>query len=290
LPMYQRFVHGVGATKWRDRIIAAAYGTKWIRGKERVLAIEPDGEEVVYGLETTTGNYVVWGLASSNSGQYQQNPEPRGGAIIKHEYWQPWKDAEYPAMQYVVASLDSAYTEKEENDPSAMTVWGVFKDDRGRIKIMCMYAWEARMSINDLVSKVTTTCAEFKVDRLLIESKASGISVYQEIRRIIGWGAKFGIELINPVKQGDKVARAHAIVHLFSQEMIYIPFDLTWSDELRRQAGIFPKGSHDDLVDSATMALRYLRDMNFALSPDESDFDNQRDIMYKPKSRAIYPV
>jgi hypothetical protein len=50
--------------KWRDRIIKGAYGSNFPMGKERVVAIEPDGEEEVFGLTTETGNYVVWGLAA----------------------------------------------------------------------------------------------------------------------------------------------------------------------------------------------------------------------------------
>src|SRR5690606_33787839 len=67
LPLIQRFLHIARPVKWRDRLIGAAYGSKFITGHERVTSIEPDGEEDVFALETTTGNYVVWGLASSNS-------------------------------------------------------------------------------------------------------------------------------------------------------------------------------------------------------------------------------
>lgn len=53
-------------------------------GKERVVKIEPDGCEDVYALETETGNYFAWGIASSNSaGQLQQRPVPREGGMFK---------------------------------------------------------------------------------------------------------------------------------------------------------------------------------------------------------------
>jgi hypothetical protein len=66
LPVLQKFLHTIGPTKWRDRIADGALVSRFISETERVVAIEDDGEEVVYGLETTTGNYVVWGLLSSN--------------------------------------------------------------------------------------------------------------------------------------------------------------------------------------------------------------------------------
>jgi hypothetical protein len=74
LPVFQRFLHVIKPTKWRERMAEGALVSRFISSKDRVVSIKGDGREIVYGLETTTGNYVVCGLASSNSGQYQQAP------------------------------------------------------------------------------------------------------------------------------------------------------------------------------------------------------------------------
>jgi len=251
-------------------------------------------KESVDALEHAKGPY-AW------AGQYQQTPEPRGGAIIKREWWQPWSQNNYPQMDFILASLDSAYTEKEENDPSAITFWGVYRDDLGNPRVMLLYAWEERLALNDLVEKVIECCTidrktticdypRFKVDKLLIESKASGISVSQEIRRIVGFSGQFGIELINPTRQGDKVARAHSVVHLFSDGMIFAPDgDREWVQKVINQCASFPKSSHDDLVDSTTMALRYLRDMGFVLRREEWEFEAAEQLAYRKKPQALYP-
>jgi hypothetical protein len=44
--------------------------------------------------------------------------------------WGPKVDDrhEFPQMELVVGSIDTAYGEKEENDYSAMTVWGIWID------------------------------------------------------------------------------------------------------------------------------------------------------------------
>ncbi len=253
-------------------------------------------EEQVDALEHAKGPY-AW------AGQYQQIPTPRGGAILKSEFWNLW-EGDYPQCEYVLASLDSAYTEKEENDPSAMTIWGVFRDRSGNPKLILLYAWQERLPIHELVRRVIDTCTvdnrqitdergrpipRFPVDRLLIEAKASGISVAQEVRRIIGFEGKFGIELINPTRQGDKVARAHSVVHIFSDGMVYAP-ERKWADMVIDQAASFPKGSHDDLVDSLTMALRYLRDMGFALRREEYELEQSQQMAYKRRTPALYPV
>ena len=87
LPMFQKFLHQIRPTKWRHRMVQGALNRKWVLGRERVVSMEPDGTEKVYALKTTTGNYVVWGLASSNSaGQLQQRPSPKGGGEMRKEW------------------------------------------------------------------------------------------------------------------------------------------------------------------------------------------------------------
>ena len=46
-----------------------------------------------------------------------------------------------------------------------------------------MWAWAERLELYDLIKKVEETCKKFKVDRVLIEDKASGLPVAQELRR-----------------------------------------------------------------------------------------------------------
>lgn len=200
-------------------------------------------------------------------GQYQQRPEVAGGGIIKREWWQPWDRTAFPPMDLIVASLDTAFTTKKENDPSAMTVWGVFStddyatagrtiDSEGRPiywdraynetapKVMLMYAWAEHLEFYDLIQKVEKTCKVCKVDRLIIENKAAGISLAQELRRTLGT-AEFGIILEDP-KAMDKVARLFSVQHLFEEGMIYAP-DKVWADQVITQVGQFPKAKHDDL-------------------------------------------
>ena len=257
-------------------------------------------EEVVVKLEHDIG-------PTATAGQLQQTPEPRGGAIIKRHYWQLWKEEKFPPLEYVLASLDTAYTAKEANDPSALTIWGVFRDDQRNPCIILLNAWRERLEFHGLVERTIESCTTDKreivtnrdgttrdrwrglpVDRLLIEAKASGISVAQEMTRLYGFSGKFGIELINPNKAGDKIARVHSIEHLFSQGMIYAP-DRSWADLVINEAAVFPFGTTDDLVDSMSQALRYLRDLNFALRSDEYTLEATEEMMHRSRAQALYP-
>lgn len=229
----------------------------------------------------------------ATAGQYQQQPEPRGGGIIKDHWWQLWEKGEYPPIEFVVASLDTAYTTKAENDYSALTIWGVFSgvgegratrsvDRYGRTvelnttyqsetlgavpKVMLMYAWQKKLELHELAEQVAQTCARMRVDRLLIENKAAGHSVAQEIRRLFG-NEDFVVQMYDP-KTLDKTARLYSIQHIFAEGMVYAP-DKDWAEQVIRQCSVFPKGKNDDLVDTVSMSLNHLRSVGMLTRTQE---------------------
>jgi predicted phage terminase large subunit-like protein len=219
-------------------------------------------EDVVDRDERVMGTYAT-------AGQFQQSPTPRGGGVIKTEWWQLWDREAYPPFDYVVASLDTAFTTKQENDPSAMTVWGIWSggDQTAQItrvptsdgemmtllnrtyteehpKAMLMYAWAERLELHDLVIKVQETMDRYSVDKLLVENKASGPSVAQELQRLYSH-EDFAVQLIDP-KGLDKLARLYSVQHFFAEGLIYAP-DRSWADMVITQVSQFPKAKHDDL-------------------------------------------
>ena len=265
------------------------------------------GEQEVTVLEKQLGPW-------SAAGQLQQRPEPKGGGIIKREWWQTWDNAIYPNMDTIIATLDTAYTAKTENDPSAMTVWGVFSQDvnsvappgmaagryGNRVEIfrqqtetnpraMMMYAWQGRYELHDLVTKVVQTCKQFKVDVVLIENKAAGYSVAQEMKRLFGY-EKFGIQMYDPKSQ-DKLARLYSVQHLFAEGLVYAPVR-QWSEMVITQCGQFPKGKHDDLVDTVSMAMRHLRDTGILVRGSEwsSEMESGMTFSGNNNSGPLYPA
>lgn len=263
------------------------------------------------------------------AGQLQQRPEPAGGGVIKTDWWQPWELESYPPFDYIIASLDTAYTTKTENDFSAMTVWGVFSatmseassnfvgrsgkresqrdreamfDEAMRVKnmtagmggsdstprVMLMYAWQARLELHELVSKVEQTARRNKVDKLIIENKAAGHSVAQEIRRLYN-NADFAVQLVDPKAQ-DKLARLYSVQHLFAEGMVHAP-DQSWAQEVITQTSQFPKGKHDDLVDTVSMALRHMRELGMLTRQQERVTEMENMKRYTGKQLTpLYPV
>ncbi len=220
-----------------DRHCVTTIGEDQRTEEGELLWPERSGEREVKALEQSLG-------PAATAGQLQQSPSPKGGSIFQREWWQLWDHFEYPPMQYVVASIDTAYGKDKEGDYSACTIWGVFRDNNDMPKIMMMNAWKDRLEMNPLVERVAATCKRFKVDKLLVEAKATGISVAQEIRRLYGDSA-WSTQLINPKNQ-DKVARAYSVQHLWSEGLIYAP-DRKWADEVIDEMSKFPRGKHDDL-------------------------------------------
>lgn len=231
------------------------------------------------------------------AGQLQQRPEPKGGGVIKREWWETWEFDKYPPMDYVLASLDTAYTTKTENDYSAISVWGVFTSDivaqsakasaGGAIKrtfaqpapkVMLMFAWQERLELHDLVKKVITTCESMKVDKLIVENKAAGHSVAQEIRRLCN-NEQFMVQLVDPKSQ-DKLSRLYSVQHLFAEGMIYAP-EKQWAETVMAQVSVFPKGKHDDLVDTCSMSLRHLRDLGMLQRAPEQRAEIEQAMEYQ---------
>jgi predicted phage terminase large subunit-like protein len=268
----------------------------------QLLWPERFNEESLKRLERTMGPYIF-------AGQIQQRPEPKGGGIIKSQWWIKWDREGYPKnIDFVLGVVDTAFTESELNDPSGMMIWAIYSDDRPdaptqllgpdgqpmRVsttysefapKVLLTYAWDERLELHDLVTKVASTCMKYKVDLLVIENKASGISVAQEIRRLYS-RERFGVELFDPKSQ-DKAARLYSVQHLFAEGIIYAP-DKAWADRVIKQVGQFPKGRHDEYVDLTSMGLRKLRDMGLLVRGPEREADIEEQRAFRGRDEPLY--
>lgn len=263
--------------------------------------------KTVADLKRTLGPYAY-------TGQYQQTPEPRGGGIFKRDWWKMYaldpRGKPLLPPHFMVASLDPAYTNKQENDPSGFTVWGVFKDVDGHQKVALIHAWQKRLELHGqdverrigeteasyvsrskptwgLVEWVANDCKRLQVDLLLIESKASGLSVAQEIRRLYR-SAKWGVQTVDPGGL-DKRARAYSVQHLFADGSIYAP-DRDWADMVISEFAKFRglPGDEDNLVDSGTQALKHLRDTGLLLRREEALEDERELAKYRRPLEPLY--
>jgi predicted phage terminase large subunit-like protein len=279
------------------------------------------GEAEVAALEASLGPYMA-------SGRLQQSPTPKGGGIIRSEWFRLYdKHAngnKYPPTSFRIASLDGAFTDDETNDPSACTVWGMWTPpDVGGPRIILMDAWRKWLPLHGnptprlpdevalpgdteavvrqreakfrqragrewgLVETVRETCIKFDVSVLLIEKAASGFAVASELQRLY---AQDGIAVHMVTPKGDKVARCHAIVPILAQGLVYAP-NIAWSDDLLLpELANFPYGKHDDLVDSNTMALSFLRRMGYVRTDAEIKAAELDRVAHRAPRKPLYNV
>jgi hypothetical protein len=123
------------------------------------------------------------------------------------------------------------------------------------------------------------------VNRLLIESAGPGLPAQIELAN--RYPELGGIIVPRTVKH-DKVARALRVQPTCSQGLVYAP-DKTWSDMVITEMETFPKSKYDDLTDSATQALSYLRNVGLASTDHEEHYATLQTVMHKPRLKPLYP-
>ena len=209
------------------------------------------------------------GLQKWNA-QWQQTPTADEGAILKREWWQRWKPEEPPLVEYIIQSYDTAYSKKETADYSVITTWGVFVPDQDSgPNIILLDVKKGRWDFPELKRIAREEYKNWNPDNVLIEAKATGITLQQELRRV---GIPVTMYSPGGRRAGqDKVSRANSIAPILESGMVWAP-ETEWADELIEECAAFPNGDHDDMVDSTTQALMRFRAGNFiALNTDEND-------------------
>jgi len=181
---------------------------------------------------------------------YQQRPSAAEGAIFKREWWKTFTPATLPArFEQVVISLDTAFKAGSSNDFSVGLVLGV-----GEVGYYVLDVWRDRVEFPALLRAVEMLALKWRPDRVLIEDKASGQSLIQELQT----SSRLAIE---PVKiDSDKVTRATACTPLVEAGKVYLPEDADWLADFLEEVSSFPSAPHDDMVDAFSQALNYVRE------------------------------
>jgi predicted phage terminase large subunit-like protein len=214
------------------------------------------------------------GLKKWNA-QWQQQPTNDDGAILKREWWRKWKHDEPPSCEYILQTMDTAYSKKETADFSVIATWGVFhaSADSGP-NLILLSVQKGRWDFPELKRIARSEYLYWNPDNVLIEAKATGTPLQQELR-------KMGIPVTMYSPGGrrtgqDKVSRANAVAPLLESGMVWYPEGEEFAQDLVEECAAFPNGSNDDQVDVTVMALMRFRQGNF-VKLDEDD-DSERDL------------
>jgi predicted phage terminase large subunit-like protein len=147
-----------------------------------------------------------------------------------------------------VQSWDTAFKSGSENDYSVGTTWGVLENAYYLLSL-----WRGRVDFPELKRLVGSLAREWNPSAILVEDAASGQSLIQELRHE-------SLLPIIPVKTDrDKTSRAQSITPLIEAGKVFLPESAPWLADFLDELAAFPSGVHDDMVDSSTQALNYLR-------------------------------
>ena len=276
-------------TRWSIRDLTAKVLQKQAEGGAdqwevvEFPAIFPDTDNVLWpefwSRDELEGVRASIPVAKWNA-QYLQNPTAEEGAIIKREWWNVWDHDDPPVVDYVIQSYDTAFTKSERADYSAITTWGVFYPDEGdEAAIILLDSEKGRWEFPELKDAAMRLYEEFEPDMVLIEQKASGTPLTQDLR-------KMGIPVsgFTPGRGADKFSRMNACAPVFESGMVWCP-ETRWAEEVIEECASFPNGEHDDLADSMTQAILRFRQGSFIRT--RSDYEDDDLATYR-RSREYY--
>jgi predicted phage terminase large subunit-like protein len=191
------------------------------------------------------------------AGQYQQNPAPIEGNIIKRSeirYYggidprtgQP--DEKLPeSFDRTILSVDCAFKDTATSDFVAIAVIGI----KGR-----------KRYILNVVNKhldAAATEAEIRRQRdahrpvcaTVVEGKANGPAVIQRLKVNVP-----GVQEVNP--QGGKTARMFAAAAEWQAGDWHVDRNAAWTEPFVEQITMFPNAKHDDMADAMSQAAAWL--------------------------------
>lgn len=189
--------------------------------------------------------------------QYQQNPVSESAAIIKREWWQTWERETPPQCDFILQSWDTAFEKTQRADYSAQTTWGVFyhPDSNGvdQANIILLNGARDRVEFPTLKQWAIDEYKEWDPDSVIIEKKASGAPLIYEMRAM-----GIPVQEFTPTRGNDKISRLNAVADIFASGRVWAPAT-RWAEEIIDEVAEFPAGSHDDFVDTVSMAMHRFR-------------------------------
>jgi predicted phage terminase large subunit-like protein len=207
-------------------------------------ALHPEREplDTLDRIRRTVGEY-------NFAGQYQQTPAPLGGGLVKAEWFKHYRAHERPeSFDRVVQSWDTANKATELSDFSVCTTWGIRGKDLFLLSLL-----RKRLEYPALKRAVREQQSLFNANVVLIEDKASGTQLIQELI-VDGFYPVTGYK-----PECDKIMRMHAQTAMIENGFLHLPEAAPWLAEYLHEMTIFPKGKHDDQVDSTAQFLDWFK-------------------------------
>ena len=221
--------------------------------RKKVFHYPPDGLLWSARLSQSflTGQKIGMGSWAFN-GQYQQNPAPMEGGIIKRN-WVRFYHLMPAKFDYLVQSWDCTFSGSDGSDFVAGQLWGSV----GNKFYMLPYRTYDRLDFAPTLAAIKACqAARPEIDAVLIEDKANGPAIVSELKKELS-----NVIPIEP--HGGKLSRAQAMAPLWESGSVELPdptvFKLPWMDAYIHNICSFPRAAHDDDMDATSQALIHMR-------------------------------
>ncbi len=148
----------------------------------------------------------------------------------------------------IVQSWDTANKATELSDFSVCTSWGIAGKD-----LYLLHVLRKRMEYPELKRAVCRQAEAFNANVVLIEDKASGTQLIQEL-------VELGLHAVTRYQpQADKIMRMHAQTAMIENGFVHLPKEAGLRAEYLHELTVFPGGKYDDQVDSTAQLLDWLK-------------------------------
>lgn len=223
-----------------------AIGPDEIHFRERGSILQPDreSEETLAEIEREMGS-------AAFSAQYQQEPIPASGVMVKRE-WLKYYDSlpELGDGGQIVQSWDTASKDGVLNDYSCCVTALVRKK-----KVYVLDLFREKLDFPSLKANVVRLARLWNARVLLIEDAASGSQLLQVLR----FEEPPGVP--SPIRRtptGDKISRFSGQTARIEGGDLILPREAPWLASLLHELLGFPHAKYDDQVDSLTHLLGWM--------------------------------
>jgi predicted phage terminase large subunit-like protein len=190
-------------------------------------------------------------------GQMLQSPVKEGGNMVQASWFGTYtladlqqRATEKRARLEWNTTIDTAYTQDEENDPTSLLTYCLF-DNFMYVRDVAVQRLEMPDLLRFIPEFVQRNGYNAGASRIYIEPKASGLSTAQMMKRT----TKLNI-IIDKAPTSDKPARLNECLPYIESGRVLLLQGAAWVKPFIDEVCIFPNGDHDDQVDTLTMAVR----------------------------------
>lgn len=207
---------------------------------------------------------------------YMQDPTPDEGGLIKKRWLKWWEYGEPPPCDFILQTYDTAFSTKTTADYSVIQTWGIFsmydETEEGiesfQGNLILLGNIKGRFEYPELRRMSQLLYQEHRPDVCMIEKKASGQSLIQDMRRA-------GIPVLEYLPDRDKVSRVYAATPMMEAGKVWFPKNKKWSEDLLEEMLRFPNAAHDDQVDAMTMAIHYVKESWHLSHPEDPEWEDE---------------